>query len=93
MVLKNLALSGKNNCSHYFIASRYSSYVLQTVRSLSVLYILCEVTKKLVRVRNNLFYLFFINNTRRYRLNENTDNTNILPQITQIYTDLFLEHE
>ena len=31
MVLKNLELSGKNNCSHYFIASRYSSYVLQTV--------------------------------------------------------------
>ena len=46
-----------------------------------------------MRVRNNLFYLFFINNTRRYRLNENTDNTNILPQIAQIYTDLFLEHE
>ena len=31
MVLKNLELRGKNNCSHYFIASRYSSYVLQTV--------------------------------------------------------------
>ena len=58
--------------------------------SLSVLYILCEVTKKMVRVRNNLFYLFFINNTRRYRLNENTDNTNNFPQITQMNTDSYL---
>ena len=46
--------------------------------------------KKMLRVRNNLFYLFFINNTRRYRLNENTDNTNNFPQIAQIYTDSYL---
>ena len=52
-----------------------------------------KLQKKMMRVRNNLFYLFFINNTRRYRLNENTDNTNNFPQIAQIYTDLFLEHK